>query len=85
MEVQTYALKEKVWAKSGVAYYKAEILSIDDSKSPIQYKVHYDHFSKRYDEFITADKMMKVTKENNELAKKIIKEAIEKTKEFSQI
>lgn len=81
MDSQTYEVKEKAWAKSGVAYYKAQIIEKNDSKIPIQYKVHYERFSKRYDEWITADKLMKLSKENNALANKIFKDALKKEKE----
>lgn len=82
---ETYTLKEKIWAKSGVAYYKAVIIEVDHTRKNDPYKIHYEKFSKRYDEWISPSKLLKMTKENSAFARKLFHDALKKEKEQVEI
>lgn len=46
------------------SHYESKVLEIDDSKDKIKYLVHYDGWNSRWDEWITGERMMKLTEEN---------------------
>ena len=46
------------------SHYESKVLELDDSKDKIKYLVHYDGWNSRWDEWITGERMMKLTEEN---------------------
>jgi hypothetical protein len=71
---------EIVYAKYGVAYYKASIIDIEPPDSAMRYKVHYTKYSPKYDEWKSARDLLKDTKENRVLVKQIYFNARRKEK-----
>lgn len=77
----SFSQKDTVWCKSGVAFYKADIIEIDETRNPAKYFVHYRGFGKQYDEWVAPERLMVSNKENDALCKEIYKKAIDAEKE----
>lgn len=75
-----YDVKEMVYGKSGVAYYKGEIVETKHEKNQWLYKIHYHGWGKRHDEWKTPSELLKNTSENRVLVKEIMARALAKEK-----
>ncbi|KAH7822126.1 putative MRG [Monocercomonoides exilis] len=71
-----YHLKEVVYGKSGVCYYKATIYDMRQSDGITEYKLRYRGWGASHDEWRTSYMMMKDTKENAKVARIIKKEEL---------
>jgi hypothetical protein len=61
---------ERVIARDSLGNnYESKVLEVEDRKGVQHYYVHYDGWNSRWDEWITADRMMKLTEENKVLGK----------------
>ncbi|KAH7820883.1 putative MRG [Monocercomonoides exilis] len=78
---ETYEVNEAVFAKSGVCYYKAIIMEIRGEGLNMEYLVHYPGWSSTLDEWVSVQKLLKKTKENTEMTKKLYYEELKKEKE----
>ncbi|KAI5295133.1 Esa1p-associated factor [Ascosphaera acerosa] len=68
-----YHKDEKVFCFHHDILYEAKILDVrhqdpDDKKSPYEYLVHYKGWKNTWDDWVTTDRLRKLTDENRELA-----------------
>ncbi|GAB5353983.1 hypothetical protein AAMO2058_000080700 [Amorphochlora amoebiformis] len=70
---ETYAKNETVLALHGPKLYKAKISKVKPATSDeeAQYYVHYHKWSKKWDEWITAERIKKFSAENEKLQKNL--------------
>ena len=74
---EEYSVGEQVWVKSEGIFYSAHIISVNhEITGDITYTVHYDGFSKKYNETHLASRLMKRNKENNAYARRVKMEAM---------
>ena len=54
-----FARNEIVLAKQKTLFYPAKIIKVDDNKKPVQYFVHYNGWTKKWDEWVPENNMIK--------------------------
>ncbi|KAA6345925.1 MAG: hypothetical protein EZS28_052127, partial [Streblomastix strix] len=78
-----YHAGERVWALSKEVYYKAQVVDIATVQGGRKYKVKYQGFSARYNEFLPGQSLMKINKSNNDIARESVRIAKEKAGKFT--
>ncbi|KAH7824335.1 putative male-specific lethal 3 [Monocercomonoides exilis] len=73
--------KETVYGKSGCCYYRAIVIDILENRGIPLYRLHYHGWSASHDEWVSEDNIIKNTKENAEMAKKLYKDELKKEQE----
>lgn len=64
-----YSVGEKVIARDTLGdNYESKILDVDTERSPPRFYVHYDGWNARWNEWITAERIMKLTEDNIRIA-----------------
>lgn len=72
--MESYSLNEVVYAKDGPLIYEAKVIQVADFNDTTNYRIHYQGWKSRYDEWVEADCLLKYTDSNSELKIKLKKE-----------
>lgn len=60
---ETYEEEEQVLARADEQLYRAKVIQVDEGKDK-PYKVHYHQWAKKWDVWVGADSLLKITPEN---------------------
>ncbi|KAH9111636.1 hypothetical protein LEN26_002250 [Aphanomyces euteiches] len=80
---KTFAVDESVLVKHGIEIYDAKILRIDEDSDTPHYFVHYQGWSKKWDEWVSADRVLDTSDASRQMQKEA-KEAAKAGKDTSK-